>query len=215
MWADNPPFPPGGKIFWIHVCVPLILCNGLLVCFFLVDRNVADFFKQYIEALGGRGAFYRRPLHGYPIRYGEQPIGINKLKNFMKIICERGGLKGNYTNHSGKRSCATQLYMAGVDEQEIMARTGHRSEKSVRKYKQSSTEIQQKVASVLDPPPTTCSLKRDRASDDGENCIGTCKSKKMKVEISDELPKTSYSSVLKELSQNRPIFSNCNISFNC
>lgn len=180
-----------------------------------VDRNVADFFKQYIEALGGRGAFYRRPLHGYPIRYGEQPIGINKLKNFMKIICERGGLKGNYTNHSGKRSCATQLYMAGVDEQEIMARTGHRSEKSVRKYKQSSTEIQQKVASVLDPPPTTCSLKRDRASDDGENCIGTCKSKKMKVEISDELPKTSYSSVLKELSQNRPIFSNCNISFNC
>lgn len=186
-----------------------------LVCFFLVDRNVADFFKQYIEALGGRGAFYRRPLHGYPIRYGEQPIGINKLKNFMKIICERGGLKGNYTNHSGKRSCATQLYMAGVDEQEIMARTGHRSEKSVRKYKQSSTEIQQKVASVLDPPPTTCSLKRDRASDDGENCIGTCKSKKMKVEISDELPKTSYSSVLKELSQNRPIFSNCNISFNC
>lgn len=71
-----------------------------------MDRNVADFFKQYIEA------FYRRPLHGYPIRYGKQPIGINKLKNFMKIICERGGLKGNYTNHSGKRSCATQLYMA-------------------------------------------------------------------------------------------------------
>ena len=46
---------------------------------------------------------------------------IMKLKNFMKVICERGGLKGNYTNHSGKRSCATQLYMAGVDEQEIMA----------------------------------------------------------------------------------------------
>ncbi|XP_062606633.1 uncharacterized protein LOC134268405 [Saccostrea cucullata] len=91
------------------------------------ERNVAYFVRQYIEALWGRGAFYRRSLHGYPIRYGEQPIGINKLKNFMKIICERGGLKGNYTNHSGKRSCATQLYMAGVDEQEIMARTGHRS----------------------------------------------------------------------------------------
>lgn len=166
-----------------------------LICFFLVDRNVADFFKQYIEALGGtRGssAFYRRPLHGYPIRYGEQPIGINKLNNFMKIICERGGLKGNYNNHSGKRICATQLYMAGFDEREIMARTGHRSEKSVRKYTQSSTKIQQKVRSVLDPPNTTCSLKRDRAFNDVENCVGTCECKKMKVRISDEMHKTSY-----------------------
>lgn len=93
------------------------------------------YLNSTLKHWGGRGAFYRRPLHGYPIRYGEQPIGINKLKNFMKIICERGGLKGNYTNHSGKRSCATQLYIAGVDEQEIMARTGHRSEKSVRKYR--------------------------------------------------------------------------------
>lgn len=131
----------------------------------------------------------------------------------MKIICERGGLKCNYNDHSGKRSCATQHYMAGVDEQEIMARTGHRSEKSVRTYKQSSTKIQQLVASVLDPPPTTSSLKRDRAFDDVENCVGTCE--KMKVKISDELPKTSYTGVLRELSQNRPIFSNCNISFNC
>lgn len=96
----------------------------------------------------------------------------------MKIICERGGLKGIYTNHSGKRSCATQLYIAGVDEQDIIARTGHSFEKSVRKYKQSLTEIQQKVASVLDPPSTTYSLKRNRAFDDGENCIGACKSKK-------------------------------------
>ena len=63
------------------------------------------------------------------MRYGDQVVGVNKLKNMMEIICERGGLKGNYSNHSGKRTCATQLYMAGVDEQEIMSRTGHRSEK--------------------------------------------------------------------------------------
>lgn len=50
------------------------------------------------------------------------------------MICDRAGLKGNFTNHSGKRTCAIQLYIAGVAEQEIMARTGHRSEKSVRKY---------------------------------------------------------------------------------
>ena len=44
--------------------------------------------------------------------------------------------------------------MAGVDEQEIMHRTGHRSEKSVQKYmyKVASSEIQKRVAAVLDPP---------------------------------------------------------------
>ena len=53
---------------------------------------------------------------------------------------------------SGKRTCVTQLYMAGVDEQEIMQRTGHRSEKSVQKYKVASSEIQKRVAAVLDSP---------------------------------------------------------------
>ena len=42
--------------------------------------------------------------------------------------------------------------MAGVDEQEIMQRTGHRSEKSVQKYKVALSEIQKRVAAVLDPP---------------------------------------------------------------
>ena len=43
--------------------------------------------------------------------------------------------------------------MAGVDEQEIMARTGDLSEKSVRKYKRSIDEIADKVRDILNPPP--------------------------------------------------------------
>ena len=71
----------------------------------------------------------------------------------IKVIWAHAELSGNYTNHSGKRTCVTQLYMAGVDEQEIMQRTGHRSEKSVQKYnKVASSEIQKQVAAVLDPP---------------------------------------------------------------
>ena len=88
----------------------------------------------YLDALGHRGAFYRRPL-AVGIRYGEQVLGINKIKELMKEITGKAGLVGNFTNHSGKRTCATQLYQAGVDEQEIMSRTGHRSETAVRKYK--------------------------------------------------------------------------------
>lgn len=53
-----------------------------------------------------------------------------------------------------------QLNMAGIDEQEIMNRTGHRSEKSVRRYKQSSTNIQRKVAAVLDPPQASATSSK-------------------------------------------------------
>ena len=30
------------------------------------------------------GTFYRRPLAGLPIRYGNQVVGVNKLKNMVK-----------------------------------------------------------------------------------------------------------------------------------
>ena len=108
-----------------------------------------------MAALNG-GAFYRRPLAGLPIRYGNQVIGVNKHKNMIKVICACAELSGNYTNHSGKRTCVTQLYMAGLDEQEIM----HRSEKSIRKYKVAVSEIQKRVAAVLDPPKENLVLKK-------------------------------------------------------
>lgn len=45
----------------------------------------------------------------------------------MKSIFEKGGLEGQFSNHSGKRTSATQLYRADVEEQETMQRTGHRN----------------------------------------------------------------------------------------
>lgn len=80
-----------------------------------------------------------------------QAFEINKLKTVMKEMCAAEGLTGNFTNHSGKRTCATHMHMSGIDEKEIMARTGHRSGKAFRKYKRSSDEILENVRSVLDP----------------------------------------------------------------
>lgn len=62
-------------------------------------------------------------------------------------MCAAGGLKGNFTNHSGKITCATQMYFSGMNK--LVSRTCQRSEKAVRKYKRSSDEIQEKVSSVL------------------------------------------------------------------
>ncbi|VDI48109.1 Hypothetical predicted protein [Mytilus galloprovincialis] len=58
-------------------------------------------------------------------RYGKSPLRVNKLHALMRELCHKGGLLGNYMNHSGKRTCAAALYHAGIDEQEIMTRTGH------------------------------------------------------------------------------------------
>ncbi|XP_063436319.1 uncharacterized protein LOC134717755 [Mytilus trossulus] len=117
-------------------------------------RCIATHFQKYLEALGNDGIFYRKPRKGnseQTIRYGKQAVGINKLDLFMKEICQKGGIQGNFSNHSGKRTCATQLYQAGIEEQEIKGRTGHRSN-AVRTYKTSNETIQKKVSNVLNPP---------------------------------------------------------------
>ena len=111
----------------------------------------------------------------------------------MKTLCEKGGLVGNFSNHSGKRTCATQLYMAGVEEQEIMARTGHRSERSVRKYKRSSDEIADKVSDILNPPPA----KQIKLETHTES---------MDIDNGSEIDSNNNSA--------RPLFQNCTISFN-
>ena len=118
---------------------------------------MADFFDDYLGALDRAGSFDRRPLPqlpGKPIRFSNQNIGVNKLKTFKKTICEKG-LTRHYTNHSGKRTCATQLYNQNVDEQEITRRTGHRSTTAVRKYKRAIDEMSANVSNILDPPEPT------------------------------------------------------------
>ena len=134
-------------------------------------RCLAPIFDSYISALGNEGDFYRRPLAGPKIRYSSQPVGVNILDTFMKEIANKGGLKGNFTNHSGKRTCATSLYTSGIDEQEIMARTGHRSTNAVRKYKQTSDEIRKSVSLSLDPNATFVKTQKLETANDDENKI--------------------------------------------
>jgi integrase len=73
----------------------------------------------------------------------------------MKELTGQARLVGNFTNHSGKRTYAKQLYQAGMDEKDIMSRTGHRVEAAVRKYKRSKFVLQENVSKVLDSPKIT------------------------------------------------------------
>ena len=64
----------------------------------------------------GNGAFYRK-----------QVVGVNTLAKIIPEMMKEAGISGNYTGHSGKVTCATELFNAGVPEKLVKERTGHRS----------------------------------------------------------------------------------------
>ena len=88
-----------------------------------------------------KDAFYFMPL-AKPTPtcwYSCKPIGHNKLKGTVARLCTDAGIPGFRTNHHSLRAtAATRLYNAGVDEQQVMERTGHRSLDGVRSYKHTS-----------------------------------------------------------------------------
>ncbi|XP_062572726.1 uncharacterized protein LOC134234683 [Saccostrea cucullata] len=91
------------------------------------DRNLVHLYTSYIGLIGDKdGKFYKRPIPG-TLKFSKQNIGVNRFENLMKEMCNKAGLEGNFTNQSRKRTCATQLYQSGLDEQQIMSRTVQRS----------------------------------------------------------------------------------------
>ncbi len=117
----------------------------------LGDRCVVDLFNHYFAYIPRTGPFYRKPLHDNPLKFSKQVIGKNKLGGLVKEMCTRAGFSGNYTNHSGKVTCATELFNSNVDEQLIMRQTGHRSN-AVRAYKRPGADHDMLVSSILQPP---------------------------------------------------------------
>ena len=77
------------------------------------------------------------------------PIGINTLATAVKLLYEKAGINGYKTNHSLRVIAATRLFHAGLDEQLVMERTGHRSTDGVQVHKRSCVEQQEDVSRIL------------------------------------------------------------------
>ena len=88
-------------------------------------------------------AFYLTPLKSPKdnIWFSSVP---NTLSNTIKCICKASGIKGFKTNHLLCVTAATRLFQAGVDEQLIMKRTGHRSIDGIRLYTRGCHQIKRK-----------------------------------------------------------------------
>ena len=90
-------------------------------CDELQDRCVVDLHLHYL-LIPETGNFYWKPLGDKLPRFCN-----NKLAGLVKEMCAKAGFVGSYRNHSGKATCATELFNQNVDEQLTMRQTGNRS----------------------------------------------------------------------------------------
>ena len=79
----------------------------------------------------------------------KKAAGRETLGNVVKKVMSNAGFDGHFTNHSLRRSCATNLYDNGVPEQVIQETTGHRSVDGVRAYKRTSSTMKRKMSAIL------------------------------------------------------------------
>ena len=119
-----------------------------------LDRCPVKIYEKYVsqcprDALAK--ALYLQPKRGKlvnEIKFSVVPVGHNTLQNFVTPMMCEAGFQGNFTNHSLRVTTASRLYQAGVSEQLIMNKTGHRSS-AVQGYKGPSTEQLQEVSSKI------------------------------------------------------------------
>lgn len=118
------------------------------------ERCFVELFKLYQSLCPPdrpKDAFYFKPL-AKPTPtcwYSCKPIGHNKLEGTVACLCKEAGIPGFRTNHSLRATAATRLYNAGVDEQQVMERTGHRNLDGVRSYKHTSMQQNEALSDLL------------------------------------------------------------------
>ncbi|XP_067659803.1 uncharacterized protein [Haliotis asinina] len=144
------PITPLEEEMWAKGTFSSETSSGLLHAVYFHNCKVFT----YLAAIPADGPFNRRPLAAKDgkLRYSQQKVGIHTLQKMFKTMCEEAGLHGRFTGHSGKVTLTTTLFNAKVDEQLIIARTGHRSN-AVRVYKRGSEEINKEIPDQLQPTP--------------------------------------------------------------
>ena len=81
--------------------------------------------------------------------YSKVPLGHTKLSSTVSRLCKMAGIEGYFTNHSLRATATSRLYHAGVDEQLVMERTGHRSIEGAQSYKRTSDEQREALSDLL------------------------------------------------------------------
>ena len=107
------------------------------------ERCFVTLFKKYRQLCPDdpvANSFYLQPSRTPTDTcwYTRQPLGHSMLGGTVARLCKQTGIEGYETNHSLRATAITSLFESGVDKQQIMERTGHRSLEGVRSYKRMS-----------------------------------------------------------------------------
>lgn len=107
-------------------------------------------YMAWLEASGIASGPIFRPIdrHGnvQPVRLSDRAVAM-----IVKRAAEVAGLDPTrYSGHSLRAGLATSAAAAGVEERLIMAQTGHRSEKMVRRYIREGELFRRNAAAFLD-----------------------------------------------------------------
>ncbi|XP_062607573.1 uncharacterized protein LOC134269398 [Saccostrea cucullata] len=79
--------------------------------------------------------------------YRNEPVGLNKLKTFMKNLSKSAGLTKEYTNHCIRSTTITLLNNCGFESRHIATISGHRNEASLASYCYDTSDQQKKAMS--------------------------------------------------------------------
>ncbi len=72
--------------------------------------------------------------------YQDCPLSVNAVAKVVNTLMTRAGIPGHFTNHSLHVTAATRMFNAGVEEQVVKERMGHKSN-AVRAYKRMSDSV--------------------------------------------------------------------------
>lgn len=124
-------------------------------------------YKEYSDrrpsnSLQPDSRFYLQPnpFYGQGGKKGEawfinSGMGKNTLGEIAKRMSEEAGFSARHTNHSGRKTCITELLDAKVPPNEVAQISGHRNIMSLNHYNTVSLEKQIVMSTILHAPAAT------------------------------------------------------------
>ena len=79
----------------------------------------------------------------------EWPNGENKLSLIAKVMCEKAGFTARHVNHSGRKSCITQLLDTNKPPTEVAQLSGHKNIQSLNHYNTVSLQKQIEMSFIV------------------------------------------------------------------
>jgi hypothetical protein len=128
--------------------------------------------ETYLSKLNRDNEFlWQRPkqvYHQEPSWFGNQKVGVNQMKVFMKKISEIAQLSRLYTNHTPRATCITLLGQYYPDS-DVASHSGHKSITAMSIYKRTSNSVKSNISSTL-----STYLSPKKASSENEDIHNDC-----------------------------------------